>query len=276
MPTKFKGSTLVEQPQVATWKIGTGGNTRRTFIGSPTEIVAQALFLQNLGYETEITTGPKYTLTATINVDLVTNPNTSTEPEPTPTWELIPHPMEQSIYECGRPFVAALPSTVKASIETKLKNPQNKSLFVVPIEYSSAQLIDDAFRIYTMKSLGLDSRRIYTVSLKRSIIVSSRYTCNWSLDNVNAVLTTNKLINDYNVPMVMRGLLPPAYSAPEVIPIEDKTVANRNVVIPFFYGWLEQHPSYQFVSSNKIQISQEWVFNKWVVGSETGYYDLAG
>jgi hypothetical protein len=43
--------------------------------------------------------------------------------------------------------------------------------------------------------------------------------------------------------------------------------------IPFYYGWLEHHPTYQSVGSNRVEIAQEWVFNKWLVG-EDGFYDV--
>lgn len=262
---------------VGTWKIGTGGQTKRTFTGTQAEIVSLAIMLQSMGYETEVTSGPKWSLTATINVDLTTNNNNPTEIEPTPTWELVPHSLEQNIFECGRPFVAGLPTNVKASIENKLKNPQNENVFVVPFqynEYKNPGLIANAFRVYSMKQMGIDGRQIYTLSLKRSIIVSSNFNVSWSINNVNFVLSTQKVISTYNVPNALRPLLPPSLRADETVPTNDNSVLTANVVIPFYYGWLEQHPAYQMVGNNKVQISQEWIYGKWVADPQNGLYDV--
>lgn len=274
MSTILKGKTLVEQPMVCSWKIGTGGNTKRTFTGTATDINNQALYLQQFGYETEITTGPKWTLVATINIDLATNPESTTEPEPTPTWELVPHALEQNLYEGELGY--QLPTEVKNTIESKVKNPNDNTKFIVPLEYArNATMVDRACRIYAMKQMGIDSSRIYTIALKRSIIVSSNYNLNWSIDNTNYVLSTNRVVSTYGVPNVLRSLLPDSSIADQNIPMTS-IVANKYIIIPFYYGWLEQHPSYQFVGSNRIQISQEWIFNKWVasISTNTGLYKV--
>lgn len=274
MATILHGSTLVEEPMVCTWKIGTGGQTRRSFKGTSSEITNKANELQVLGYETEITTGPKWSLTATVNVDLTTNPNGDTvnnEPEPVPQWELVPHIKEQSIYECERPFVLALNSDIKACIENKLKNQQNKSIFVVPSGVTNSLLIAKALRVYMYKQAGMEGRAINILSLKRSILVSSNYRLNWSINNAMKVISDSKLKALYAPPTAIYNILPDTYASTEYVYYDVN--AQFTLEIPFYYGWLEMHPSYQTVGNNKIQISQEWTYGKYTVG-DNGMYDL--
>lgn len=280
MSTIWRGTqSIVELPFDATSKIGTGGSTRRTFKGTQTAINNKAAELQLQGYETRVIEGAVYTLEATIQIDLATNPGATTEPEPVPLWELVPHPLEQDIMECGRSWVELIPDTVKTAIEAKLKNPQNKSLFIIPAEPAeyaqSVPLVNDAMRLYTMKQMGIDSRRIYTLSLKRSIIVSQNYNLNWSIDNVNYVLSTERVKSRYSVPLGLQSLLPPSSWENVSIYITDTPV--RTIYIPFFYGWLEQHPSYSPVTNNRWQVSQEWIFNRYCASLGTngnGLYDV--
>lgn len=279
MATIYRGEPIIEAPMVATWQIGIGGQTKRTFYGTEAEITSKSLELQIAGYETEVTTGPYWTLVATINIDLVNNPGGEggVEPEPVPQWELIPHVIQQDIFDTQRPFVLGLPNNVKESIEAKLKNPQNTSIFVVPPKVRSADWINKALRIYVYKRLGVEARQIYTVALKKSIIVSAQYNLQWSVDFVGTVLSNSRITSRYAPPSVITNILPPTYATTETVPVDQITaggvgIGDAQVVVPFYYGWLEQHPSYQTVANNRIQISQEWVWGKYIVGTN-GLYD---
>jgi hypothetical protein len=276
MPTILRGQQLTEQPFVATWKNGQGGQTTRTFTGPRDLIISKKNELLAYGYETEVTEGAVYKLIATINIDLMDNKGDTVEPEPLPNWELEPHTMEQSIYECQRPFVTGLSTEIKASIEAKLKNPQNKSMFVVPMNVTSAATIDKALRIYVYKQCGIDGKQINPLSLKRSILVSSQYQLKWSIANVGNVLSTNRIISDYVPSIGITSIMPPSSYFEETINIDNETAGGvyyPHVVVPYYFGWLEQHPRYSTVGNNRIQISQEWVYNKWVVGPN-GLYDV--
>lgn len=269
MATIYKGTSLAEGPAVSTWKIGVGGQTKRTFEGKQTDITNKALELQYLGYETEITSGPKWTLVATINVDLATNPG-GTEPEPVPQWEIVPHNLDQDILECGRALTAGLPSSVKAQIEAKLKNPQNKSVpYVLPADNA---YLSQALRIYALKQMGIDSRRVAAVSLKRTITVSSYYNANWSSIYNLRVWSKSGVVSYYGVPNVLVNLLPNGgYKT------ENVSVGGQTVTLGFYEGYLEQLPSYQTVGTNRISISQEWIYSKWLVDNNgaPGLYDFS-
>ena len=139
MATIVKGSELVQGPSTYTWKIGTGGQTRLHYEGIEREITAKALELQASGYETTITSGPKWTLDATVDFDLITHPEGETE-EPEPTWELIPKPIEQTIYQSDR-YIADLDSQIKSAIDAKLKKPNDTTLPIIPAGYYSLENI---------------------------------------------------------------------------------------------------------------------------------------
>ncbi len=278
MSVIYKGSKLVQGPTTYTWKIGVGGSTRLSYTGAQQEIINQANYLQGLGYETVVTSGPLWTLEATIDIDLSKNPGTS-EPEPTPQWELIPNQYIEDLFESTDIFSAELPAPLRSSIELKLKNPENTVNITIPESMLTPENIQKSNRIYVYKQMGVDGRRLYAVGLKRSIVVSDKYNVKWSIINVNKVWNTNTLISTYNVPTVFISLLPASRTEYKTIKMDDNS--NNDVEIFYRWGWLESHPVYQLVSNNRVQISQEWVYGKYIMDASGDYgkgglYKFAG
>lgn len=277
MATTWHGQDITELPMVSTWKIGTGGRTTRTYKGKEAPITNKANELQLLGWETEITTGPVWTLVATYNVDLITDPGGDGQTaDPVPVWELTPNNFEMSIFECQRPFVNGMPQNVRTRVEAKLKNPQKYSMEFLPPEQANNQdLQNAAARVYHYKQMGVDGKLAHTLTLKRSIVVPLNYTLTWSTVNAEKVLSTNRVISEALPPANIRQLMPSSYASNEVVGgVEGYwSVVAGNMDINFYFGWLEYYPSIQTVGSNRCQISQEWVYNKWIVGA-TGFYDV--
>lgn len=273
MATITHGSDLVQGPSVYTWKIGTGGQTKLHYEGIESTITEKALELQQNGYETTITSGPKWTLDATVDYDLATHPDGDTE-EPTPTWELIPKPIEQTIYQSNR-RISDLDTQIKAAIDAKLKKPNDPSVPIIPAGFNSQENIEKAYRVYVLRQMGVEGRLTNSLSLKRSIVVSANYDVSWAIDNNYKVLPTSKVIGDYDVPSVFANLLPAGGRA-DLSPIID---GFFTIDLYFYDGWLEMPPTYQLTGGNRIQVSQEWIYNRWSISPNTtdldyGLYDL--
>ncbi len=279
MAVNRKGTSITEEPVVVR-RTADGTVTTRKFRGDSTLVAAKEEELFNLGYETELTQGPNWALTATFTTtssDPVdpTNPNVDTIPEP--TWEMIPNTFEQSIYECGRPLITAVPTIMREMVEFKVRNPNNKdTLFYFPPTLTiDAATLAAADRIYCMRRMGIEGRESYTWTLRRSVVIqSSNENLDWTNARAEKILSTLKVKSLFNVPFNMAKLMPPSYVANEnqsVVPDSDP------VVIPFYYGWKQSPINPQTVGTNRIQYSQSWTYNKWSVTlspSLPGLYDL--
>jgi hypothetical protein len=240
-----------------------GGTTERNFKGKEADIKAKAIELQALGYETTITSGkPAWELIATLPWDIS---QFTSEPDPVAVWEVKGHALERSILECtDRDLVSNLSSAVKASIEYKIKNPTSAE----PLIETNADLpmFENAWLVYNLMRAGVESRQEWTIEVTRTITVSKAYSFNWSLANVGKVLSKGSLISVYNVPSQRQNSLPNSSSS-------ITNVGTAADPIWVFFGYLEQYPTIQDVSNNKVQISQSWIYNKWSAGAK-GLYDV--
>lgn len=260
---KIKDGAYVTGPVRSTWKVFKGGQTIVTYTGSKNDIVALATNLQLQGWETTVEEGPVWKCTAVYAVDLTTGGGT-TEPEPEPIWEIHAAGWEQNILDCvDRPFIRELDSSTKRRIEYLVKNGFSDTS---PIEINKTNIntIPQALLLYHLMVQGVEGKQVFTPSVSRQIICSRQYNCRWTLDNVGKVLSKNRLISTYNLPTNVAVLLPESDSG-----IQEDQFTH----ITTFKGYLEQYPIYQTVPSNKAQITQEWVFNKWSVG-DNGLYDV--
>jgi hypothetical protein len=242
---------------------GKSSETIRKFRGDEANMRQQATLLFAQGYSTNLTQtqkGELWELVATLSAE------TSVEPEP--QWEIIPHTVERNILECtDRAFIQALTTETKDLIEYAIKNPANHIGLTVDGQEADPAQFNNAWLVYNLMRAGVEARQEWTVAVRRTITVSRNYSANWSLANNGKVLSKATLVNAYGIPAYISNLLPVGSAA-----IEN---AGTNISpIYVFYGYLEQRPTYQSIAGNKIQISQEWLFNRWSAG-DSGLYDVA-
>ena len=127
---------------------------------------------------------------------------------------------------------------------------------------SFASELPNATLMYNAMRLGADSRRFNTAVVTRTITVSQRYVCSWDLGMVGSVLSTSTLISSKDVPEWIQVLLL----------IQPSEYIDKGNSIQAYSGWLEEMPVYQQVANNQVQISQEWVWNEWIVNPP--YYNV--
>jgi hypothetical protein len=252
---------VIEQPASYTQKEDGSGTTTRTFT-APTEalIATQNATLRSQGYATNISQGPGagWTITATLAYNILTNPDV--EPEPVPVWNFKGNAGEQNIMDTNLPCVTTLSAVTKERILQSLKNP-GKNIPLIGVGSWSDEL-ESATLLYNAMRLGADSRRFNTVTLSRTITVSQRYVCTWDLDMVGKVLSTSTLISSKDVPEWVSILLS----------IQPSSYIDKGNYIQAYSGWLEEMPTYSQVANNQVQISQEWVWNEWIVWPK--YYEV--
>jgi hypothetical protein len=95
--------------------------------------------------------------------------------------------------------------------------------------------------------------------------------------NVGKVLSTTRLlanVEPFPPPECYVSILPASVYENKEVYVEGyfADVAGQ-MIIPGYWGWLERYPTADEVGAGKIQISQEWTYNKWLVGDD-GFYDV--
>lgn len=239
------------------------GSTVYSFTGDETLVRNKALQMVAAGYAVDIQPdGPFWNLNCTINYNAEDNPG---EVEPSSQWELILNGEEEGILESDRPIITGLTTKTKTAIEYKVKHPESKALWVEKERVTNTAYMAVAGEIYALMASGVKSRRIFTQTLKRTITVSTRFNVSWLQDTAGKVLSTGVMIGRYAIPAQVAVLLKPTSTV--VLNQNDGNAYNQ---IQCVYGWLDNGVSYRLSSQDKIQISQEWLYNKWA----TALYDV--
>src|SRR6266568_1111321 len=233
-----------------------GASTTIEYHGTQNQVISNALVFQSYdGWETTIDNplsqgGGSWKLTATYPEDLLTgNPST-----PAPVWTIEPHALERNVLECtDRAFIADLTTEIKNRIEYVLKVPTTKTdLF--PSGSTVNQKLH-AQTAYNLMRVGVEGRQEFTIAVKRTLIVSRLVNVQWALVNNNRVLSKSFLVSDYFVDNATALFMP-----------QSSGVTTDTNGIATMFGYLENRPTRQTLANNKVQLEQQWVYNKWSVG----------
>ena len=292
--TKMQGvvqNALVQGTISTTWNIKSGGQSQIVYRGREDQVTAIAKNAQQDGFEYQIQGGHIWTITITFPLDVIVN-SFSNEPNPIAAWELTSTPVEQNILEAkDRNMIGGLTSDAKKIIEQNLRNPRS---VLPPVPTSNVAGTVNATVVQNLRFAGVEGKLLFVPTLKRTIIVSNRFNPQWKSDSNGKLFTTEQLVVRYGTAAANGG--DPKSALPDflaqVIPISLplRIVSSANVQlyveqigyldlafitsdgIVSYVGWLEYPPEYQTISLNKIQISQQWVFNRWSAGPY-GLYD---
>jgi len=245
-----KGDTLVESAIQYTTKVDGSGNTTRTFIGTEAEIRALQPLYRYSGYDTQVDQGPPWKLTATLAYSLLTNQQ-GQEPEPEAQWTLQNNSGEQDIMEADIWVSNKCSNTTKKAIRNHIANPGKNIPYILPGQSEDEK--NAATLLANFILIGADKRHSNTLTVARSITVSKNYVTNWSFEHANKVWSKQTLINNTNCPWWVQILLPESTHAFHQAP---GVYVNK--------GYLAGYPNYQTVAGNKVQISQDWIYNYWI------------
>ena len=254
------GQNITEGPISITSVPGKSMTTVRTWRGDETSIRAQANLMFADGWTTQMEGGPNWTLTATFAGE-------TDGQEPIPQWEIVDVPYERSILECGdRKFIGILTTTTKELIDYAVKNPlTHVGLTEDGAEVDPAQF-NAAWQVYNYMRIGVVARQEFAKQVSRTITVSNGFAAGFGPSpNVPRIFSKSSLVSEFGVPTWVQEDLPD--SSPGI-----ENIGTSISPIYVYYGYLEQGTTRRQVSNNKVQISQSWLFNRWVAGPD-GLYD---
>ena len=279
-------SALVQGNITSTWNIKSGGQSKIVYKGTEQQVVAIALNAQQDGFEYTISGGHIWTIEITFPIDVNVN-SFNNEPNPVTSWEISNTSIQQNILEAKDTYLTGiLGPNVKKSIESNLKNADASK---PPTGFTSQPEFVNAQITQNLKFAGVEGKLLFVPTLKRTIIVSNRYDPGWATNSNETVMTTPVLLTRYGTAAANNGN--PLSALPEflanTLPVNQILVTSNGTIyqegfvpsnyiesdgIVTFVGWLEYPPEYQTISLNKIQISQQWIFNRWSAGG-WGLYD---
>lgn len=251
------------------------GTTVKRYAGITTkaDMIRLAEFYVNTRAATvDCEEGPTYAITVNLPYDEITN--LDADPTRYTLWEVTPNAAERDIFEVGifSPTVQngqisstrlVVNNTIKGAIEQAYKNPLQTINLTVQPAWASAQYLAENY--LALKRLKADGVSGFTQTVKRTVVINTLFNDafdpiaeNPANGNVNPLIATPDLIAQYNVPENIQIHLLPSYARPKTVSGQDAVTLN------ILAGYLIKKPTYQQVTPNKIQLTQEFVWDEWL------------
>lgn len=283
----WPGTSAVLQSRKMNFTLTNLGTTTKIYTGgSYADMHNLADFYINLGATVDMEEGPVYKLTVNLPYDEFFN--LDADPLKYALWEVTPHAVERDIFDVGifaPPNAGGVISntrktvnnTIKGAIQFAYKNPNLTVDLTVKPEWAAVpgtQYLAENF--LALKRLGSDSVQGFTQTVKRTLVVNVKNSLAYDPiteggipygRTLNVLLSAGELVNLYNVPPAISVHFMPSYSRTKTITGQD------GVTLVGLAGYLAKRPTYQQVTPNKIQLSQEFVWDEWM---DSLYYPYNG
>ena len=283
---RFPNSNYIRiQPRKSTFSVNTLGTSTHIYT-SPLvdDAISLADYFADWGCAYEIQEGPVYTITVSVPWDTITTEDFYISNYAAEQWELSPASNTKPLLTNGLLYSSftqgaynVLPDVLKIAVQNAY---DNKTGLALPTNsaYSSSLA---AWMPYAQESLnymraGIEGVPTYTQILKRTAVIDARNSNNAfqtaadlsrnsinTQGSINYILSTNGLSSQYSIPDSVKSFLLPSYS-------KRISLAAVDPVTYYVYaGWLVKPPTIQFIGRNKLQLTQEFVWDEW---SQDLYY----
>ena len=285
-------STITLVSRKTNFAPNTLGTTTKVYT-SPlvSDIQNLANFYADFGCSYEINTGPVYTMTVTIPFDEISEQDYYINQAVLENWEIVPTSGQKplastnwylnpslSINANGNMY--AFPDPVKAAIYYAYNNQASTIIIPQSGSVSYAGYLPFAQQVLSMMRAGITHTPSWTQTIKRSAIIDlnnsnnsfntqgdvsfKNYTTNL---NRNTILSKTEMISNYTIPRVVQNLMYPSYS--KVLSVVSSTSgvqqdSGASVIVTA--GYMVQPITYQYITKNKIQLAQNFVWDEWVSG----------
>jgi len=276
---------IILQPRKSSYQPTTLGNTTHIYT-SPAynDMINLAEYFADWSANYEIQEGPVHMFTVQVPWDTITDTDFTVSNFASEQWELIPNNESRDILRTGvyansfvYPSVAnnfvVLPDVLKVAVQRAYDNKTNFISLQSGSTLASASFIPYAQMTLDYMRFGIDSVPSYTQTLRRTAVIDERNSngaFTTAIDQqlaefqantgtINFVLSYGSLINDYSIPRdTVAEFMLPSYS--KLISVASANQATYKV----YAGWLVKPPTFNFITRNKIQLSQEFIWNEWI------------
>ena len=283
----FPSSQYIKlQPRKVSYSSTALGSTTHIYT-SPyyTDIAALADYFADWSCAYEIQEGPLHTITVSLPWDTITNEDFYVSLYASENWEISPvmdtmpllnRGILTQSYSSGYVH-QVLPDIFKVAVQRAL---DNKSDFVTGLSSGSAYSSSYATYLPLMQKTlnylrgGIEGVPAFSQVLKRTAVIDKRnsnkafqtaadisYFGVNSQGSLNFIYSSRDLMNTYAIPYDTVGsFMLPSWTKPITISGVDAMTINT------YAGWLVKPPSSQFISRNKVQLTQEFVWNEYADG----------
>lgn len=276
-----------------TFTPNTLGNTVHVYTSPDiSDIQALSAYFSDWGASWSVQEGPLFTITVSAPWDTISESDWYISLFASEQWELIPNQGNKSILHSGMlqsayspPWegytYSVLPDVLKVAVKRAKDN--NTEINISGSNLSPTYMgLLAPWMPYAQKTLaymrmGVESIPSYSQTLKRTAVIdknnknnafqteadSARYSLS-EQGSINYLLSTKDLIEGFNVPAETVGKF--------LLPSYRKRLSVTNVQTTEVFaaaGWLIKPPSFQFIGKNKIQLTQEFIWDEWL---ENLYY----
>lgn len=283
-------ATIIAAPRSVSFTANTLGQTATEF-STPLydDLNSLADYFSDLGYSYTIQEGPIHTFIVTVPFDTITDEDFYETLYDSTTWEIVPNVGQKSLLYQGilsNPFQPGggtnqiiLPVAIQGAMANALAN--NLPAFTVPTDnpaianaYASSSAA--ANQIFQYLRAGIEGVPSYTTTLKRTAVVDVQNKVGafqLAIDQTTALLqtsgsynytiATSDLVTQYSVTPTVAAFLLPSYSKIYgIVGIDPYTYS-------VYASWLIKPPSVAFIGQNKVQLTQEFVWDEWAAGLYT-------
>ena len=258
----------------------------------PSDAQALAAYFVDWNCSYKLSEGPNYIIEVEIPFTTITNNEFTVSDFVSEQWEIIPNQNTKPLAVNGilvNPFSApnatgnyvVLPDVLKIAVQQAY---DNKYSFTLPatVTGSMVQFIPYAQTILNYMRGGVEGVPSYTQTLKRTAIVDVNNTngafqktadfTRASLNEqgtINYILSTNDLINAYEVNSAPAQLLNPSYC-------KAITVTGLEPIQYYsFAGWMVTPPTSKFITPTKVQFEQTFLWDEWLEGIAYIYSNIS-
>jgi len=291
LTSPFKGLSFPNSPNIVlgprrvNFQFNTLGNTTHPYV-SPNyqDIIDLSNYFADWDCAYDTQEGEIHQIIVQVPWDTISNSDFNISLYASEQWELIPNRDIKSVVASGiicNPFASptiagnyvVLPDVMKIAVERAYEN-KNTVLTLPPgSPASSASFLPYANLTLNLLRGGIEGVPSVTHTLKRTAVIDNRNS-NGAFQTaadterafinangtVNYIQSTPDLITDYSIPSSVSAFMTPSYM--KYISIAGIDSFQFAVTA----GWRVSPPTYQFISKNKVQLTQLFEWNEYVYG----------
>lgn len=283
----FPNSTYIKlEPRTAEFSPTTLGNTKHVYTSPYYEdINALAEYFADWSCHYKAVEGPLHLIEVDIPWDTINFTDFTVSEFVSEQWEILPNVDTKALAVNGllaNPFLPpsatgnyiVLPDVMKIAVQNAFDNKYALTLpATVPMSGSLAPFLPYAQQILNYMRGGVQGVPSVTQTVKRTAIVDVRNT-NGAFQKVvdaeraslnaegtvNFIISTDDLVSGYDVQSSTAALLYPSYC---------KQITVTGLEASQYYahaGWLVTPPTSKFITPNKVQFEQHFVWNEYLAG----------
>lgn len=254
------------------------------------DMISLANYFADWGCSYNIAEGPIHTITVTCPWDTVTSQDWYISMFASEQWEVVPNQLTREIKNAGLLYntfsppsptnTVILPNILKMAVDYSRKN--DTGIIISGSDFNptlisalTPTMLAAAQQTLNYYKMGIDGVPNYTQTVKRTAVIDknnknmafqkqidvTQASLIKNYGSLNFILSTPDLIKLYDIPADTVGkFLMPSYK-------KKMNVSNVDDYVYYsFAGWLVKPPSFQFIGRNKVQLTQEFVWDEWLEG----------